>query len=89
MLEVDTLPPVEGGVVGNQAPPGRGAPAARDRAWQDLLAARLRQDSTPDKEARKLASVILSALEGAMILCRTQRSTEPLRSVAEHLVKVA
>jgi TetR/AcrR family transcriptional repressor of lmrAB and yxaGH operons len=56
--------------------------------WQELLAARLRQDGKPDKEARKLASVILSALEGAMILCRAERSTDPLKWVAEHLASV-
>jgi hypothetical protein len=53
--------------------------------WESLLAARLVQDGYGRREAQKLAAVILSALEGAMILCRARRSTEPLRWVADHL----
>ncbi len=53
--------------------------------WEDLLAARLERDGIVPKRARRLAAVTLSALEGAMILCRTRRTTEPLRWVAEHL----
>ena len=53
-------------------------------AWEDLLAARLTRDGVPRKEARRLAVVILSLLEGAMILCRARRTTQPLRHVAEH-----
>ena len=53
--------------------------------WEDLLAKRLERDGFRKKEARKFASVILSALEGAMILCRARRTTEPLRCVADHL----
>ena len=53
--------------------------------WESLLCARLQQDGYGKREAAKLAAVILSALEGAMILCRARRSTEPLKWVAEHL----
>lgn len=53
--------------------------------WEALLAQRLEQDGFGKKPARKLAAVILSALEGAMILSRSRRSTEPLEHVAEHL----
>lgn len=53
--------------------------------WEDLLSERLVRDGFSKKEARKLGAVILSALEGAMILCRARRSTEPLKWVAEHL----
>ncbi|MCC7539466.1 MAG: TetR/AcrR family transcriptional regulator [Deltaproteobacteria bacterium] len=53
--------------------------------WDALLVARLERDGIRGKKARKLGAVILSALEGAMILCRTHRTTEPLEWVAEHL----
>jgi len=53
--------------------------------WEGLLAVRLEQDGLTKRESQKLAAVILSALEGAMILCRTRRSTEPLKWVADHL----
>jgi TetR/AcrR family transcriptional repressor of lmrAB and yxaGH operons len=67
------------------------SPAIRDVCaavfgqWEDLLARRLERDGLGRKEARKFAVVILSLLEGAMILCRTRRTTAPLRDVAEHL----
>jgi len=53
--------------------------------WEDLLAARLERDGKGKRESRKMAVVILSALEGAMILCRARRTTDPLKHVAEHL----
>jgi TetR/AcrR family transcriptional repressor of lmrAB and yxaGH operons len=53
--------------------------------WESLLAARLERDGFEAKEAQRFASVILSALEGAMILCRTRKNTAPLKWVAEHL----
>ncbi len=54
--------------------------------WEALLTARLETDGWTKRDARKHAAVILSALEGAMVLSRARRSTEPLRWVAEHLV---
>jgi TetR/AcrR family transcriptional repressor of lmrAB and yxaGH operons len=56
--------------------------------WESMLAARLVQDGFGKRRAEKLATVILSALEGAMVLCRARRSTKPLVHVAEHLVWV-
>lgn len=53
--------------------------------WEDLLTRRLERDGLARAAARKLAVVILSLLEGAMILCRTRRTTRPLRQVAEHI----
>jgi TetR/AcrR family transcriptional repressor of lmrAB and yxaGH operons len=53
--------------------------------WENVLAARLERDGFVRKAARKLAVITLSLLEGAMILCRARKTTEPLRDVAEHL----
>jgi TetR/AcrR family transcriptional repressor of lmrAB and yxaGH operons len=53
--------------------------------WEGLLAQRLERDGFERREARRLAVVILSLLEGAMILCRTRRTTAPLRYVADYL----
>jgi TetR/AcrR family transcriptional repressor of lmrAB and yxaGH operons len=55
--------------------------------WEALLAERLRRDGRRRAEARRLAVVILSLLEGAMILCRARQSTAPLRDVAAHLAE--
>jgi TetR/AcrR family transcriptional repressor of lmrAB and yxaGH operons len=59
--------------------------AAVFRDWEDLLVHRLERDGFAKAEARKDAVVILSLLEGAMILCRARQTTAPLRDVAEHL----
>jgi TetR/AcrR family transcriptional repressor of lmrAB and yxaGH operons len=53
--------------------------------WEDLLARRLARDGFAKAEARRFAVVILSLLEGAMILSRTRRTTTPLRQVADHI----
>ena len=42
-------------------------------------------DGVGEEQARRDAVVILSALEGALILARTARDTEPLQIVGEDL----
>lgn len=49
------------------------------------LIARLRESGATDEQARSSANVAVAALEGAVILCRVQRSTRPLDDVAAHL----
>jgi TetR/AcrR family transcriptional repressor of lmrAB and yxaGH operons len=56
--------------------------------WEDLLTERLERDGFSKKDARSFATIVLSALEGAMILCRARRTTEPLKRVAAHLADV-
>ena len=53
--------------------------------WQAAFADKLRAGEIPDARARRLATLIISAIEGAIILCRTQRSPQPLRDVAEEI----
>jgi AcrR family transcriptional regulator len=50
--------------------------------WIEAAAARLLDSGLPGPEARKLAISILSALEGAFVLARALRSTEPLEVAA-------
>ncbi|MFN8087538.1 MAG: TetR/AcrR family transcriptional regulator [Mycobacterium sp.] len=49
------------------------------------LIARLRESGATDAQATSSANVAVAALEGAVILCRVQRSTRPLDDVAAHL----
>ncbi len=66
-------------------------PAARDRAgaafgnWEQLLAAGLERDGLVAEQAARLATLAVSALEGAIILARAQRSPEPLDRVVEQV----
>ncbi len=56
--------------------------------WAALIARRLERERRTRKEARALADFVISSLEGALILCRARRSTEPLAGVAERLERV-
>ncbi len=49
------------------------------------LATLLREAGASPAQARQMASVAVAALEGAVILCRAERSTRPLDDVAEML----
>ncbi|WP_237774652.1 TetR/AcrR family transcriptional regulator [Actinosynnema sp. ALI-1.44] len=70
---------------------GRDLPGAMDltreifTAWQDKISARLTANGMPDERARRLATLAIAAIEGAVILCRVQRSADPLDDVAEEL----
>lgn len=85
--------PVASLVVGGQDRPQTDA-LARDTfaAWSEALASMLRRRGVPASDAPRLASASISAIEGAVILCRVQRSAQPLDDVAtllrEHLALV-
>lgn len=46
--------------------------------WLSGLAAWFAQLDLPEAECRRLATITLTALEGAFVLCRTLRSVEPM-----------
>lgn len=53
--------------------------------WQDAFAAKLRADGFADGRARRLGALIIAALEGGIILSRTERSPQPLRAIADEV----
>jgi AcrR family transcriptional regulator len=53
--------------------------------WESLLADSLRQYGTDRQQAEQLATVIVAAVEGAVVMCRAQRSTRPLDHIAAQL----
>ncbi len=55
------------------------------RAWEQVIAASLRKHGVATREARGLASLILSAIEGALLLSRAYRDTKPLRGLPNRL----
>lgn len=60
--------------------------------WRDAFAARLMADGYAAPRAARLAAVIIAAIEGGIILCRTGQDTKPLEDVAlevEVLLKAA
>lgn len=74
-VAVDTLP--EAGVM----------TLVRDtfEAWIELLAVQLTTAGLPRTRARAVAVASLAAMEGALILCRAERSVRPLDTVGGEL----
>ncbi|WP_370613906.1 TetR/AcrR family transcriptional regulator [Mumia sp. Pv 4-285] len=56
--------------------------------WHGLIAGRLEGDGVDAEESRALAWTIIAGAEGAVVVARSQRSTEPLDAVAERLRSV-
>lgn len=61
------------------------AVAAAFADWQRLLAARLRRAGIPTARAARLATLTVASIEGAVLLCRARRDTQPLDAVAREL----
>ncbi|MEU2286549.1 TetR/AcrR family transcriptional regulator [Streptomyces sp. NPDC013178] len=64
--------------------PARSAAAAFTR-WQDALVALLLRHGLPEERSRRLASFIVAAVEGAVVLCRAEQSTAPLDAAAAEI----
>lgn len=68
-----------------------GAPSAADEAgtvfstWDGLIAHRLIDDGVERELAGSLATTILAAIEGAVIMAQAQRTSRPLYDVNERL----
>ncbi|WP_237741731.1 TetR/AcrR family transcriptional regulator [Tsukamurella sp. 1534] len=54
--------------------------------WRDVFAAAMVTDGLDPRAAASLATVAIASIEGAIILCRVQRSVDPLNDVIAHLV---
>ena len=61
--------------VASRSEPLRQATAEVFESWVTRAAARLADHGVPDDRAREVAILIISALEGAFILCRASRTT--------------
>lgn len=54
-------------------------------AWETLLADSLRRHGVGAKQARQLATLIVAAIEGAIAMCRAERSIRPFDHVGAQL----
>lgn len=65
------------------------ADACRDayREWIGLVSADLTERGIDDDRATTLATVAVSAIEGALLLARAERDTAPLLRVTDHLAQ--
>jgi TetR/AcrR family transcriptional repressor of lmrAB and yxaGH operons len=55
------------------------------RTWREVIGAALRTGGASEARAERLATLVLSAVEGAMLLCKAERSGKPLRAVGAEL----
>ncbi|MCZ4650111.1 TetR/AcrR family transcriptional regulator [Gordonia amicalis] len=77
-------PVIAGGLARRGEPEVADAAAEILRRWADLITARLVVDGVDSERADSLANLVVAAIEGAVALCQTQRSVEPLdRVIAE------
>ncbi len=53
--------------------------------WQARLVEAFIRDGVAADRADRLATLVIAAGEGAVLLCRAHRSAEPLRAVFEEL----
>lgn len=53
--------------------------------WTDVMSQSLRMEGVEDEQAKQLATLIVSSVEGTVALCRAQRSIEPLDRVSRQL----
>lgn len=61
------------------------AAAAAFRRWTRELAAGLERSGMEAEGARRMATFTVAAIEGAVVLCRAKRSTQPLDDVGAEL----
>ena len=67
----------------------RAAAAEVFDSWLEVLELRLREGGLEPPRARSRALLVLSALEGALILARAQRDPEPLHAVRQEIVALS
>ena len=53
--------------------------------WREALAHAFVADGFDDADARSLAVMCIASLEGAVVLCRSTRSADPLREVSQQI----
>jgi TetR/AcrR family transcriptional repressor of lmrAB and yxaGH operons len=59
------------------------------RAWDAQITSVLRDAGVPDEEAGDLSGLLMAACEGAVVLCRAERSLLPLERVERQLRRLA
>jgi TetR/AcrR family transcriptional regulator, lmrAB and yxaGH operons repressor len=64
------------------------AAGAAFSSWADLLTGQLETAGVPAHRARPIATTALAAMEGALILCRAERSSQPLEATAQELMNL-
>ena len=81
-------PVVAAALEGDRSPAARDAAAAAFARWEQLIADALKRRGASGDRARSTASLVVAAIEGAIVMARAQRSTAPLERVASEVERV-
>ncbi|HEX4702494.1 MAG TPA: TetR/AcrR family transcriptional regulator [Pseudonocardiaceae bacterium] len=71
--------------VASDSEPIRVACVGAYRSWSDALTARFAEWGVPAERRQTLATVVIAAVEGALLLARVRQDLTPLHEVAERL----
>ncbi|MFD4600270.1 TetR/AcrR family transcriptional regulator [Streptomyces sp. NPDC058464] len=69
----------------DEAPQLARSAAAVFARWREALAAHFHRHGLPRPRSTRLAAFVIAALEGAVIMCRAERTTAPLDAAAAEL----
>jgi transcriptional regulator LmrA/YxaF-like protein len=58
---------------------------AQTQRWESVLAGALRKRGVPRARAASVGTLLIAAIEGAVVLSRAQRATKPLDRVTKEL----
>ncbi|HWE33145.1 MAG TPA: TetR/AcrR family transcriptional regulator [Solirubrobacteraceae bacterium] len=84
----DGCPVVAVTLEGESSPAARVAAAGAFAAWEQLIAGALIPHGVPSERAAGIASLVIAAIEGGVVLARAERSTAPLERVAAELERL-
>ena len=65
-----------------------GAARTAFAAWAALLTEQLQATGVPPDQAAPIAAIALAAMEGALVMCRAERGSQPLETVARELMRL-
>jgi TetR/AcrR family transcriptional repressor of lmrAB and yxaGH operons len=82
-------PIVAAALEGSRTPAARAEAATAFNNWEQLLSGALLRSGVDPDRARSLATLIIAAIEGAVVLARAEQSTAPFERVAHELRTLA
>jgi AcrR family transcriptional regulator len=78
-------PIVAAGLEGAREPTVRDAAGRAFADWEKVMARALRRRGVPNARAASIATLMIAATEGAIVVARAQRTTRPLERVSREL----
>ena len=84
----DGCPIMAAALEGDRMAGARDAAGAAFARWETEIAEAVERHGLPPERARSIAVLVIAATEGAIVLSRAQRSTEPLERVLGELEQI-